>query len=320
MNSPHTPETQAIHEAADWYARLRGEPSTPALEQSWQMWLAASEHNRQAWLRVEAVCGQFRRVPGQLSIPALSAPEKRRAVLRSLALCAVLGTGGTLAYRQTPWREWGSDYRTAAGERRDVRLADGSRLLLNTLSAVDVRFDDGQRLIRLHAGEILVVTHADPVTPSRPFRVHTAHGQILALGTRFTVRVADGVTTVDVLEKAVEVSPLYLPEQRWRVEAGQHISFGVRHAALPVAADPAAGSWENGRLVVVDRRLADVLAELSRYRSGYLGCDPAVAELRISGAFPLADTDEALAALTESFPLRIEYFTRYWVRVLPRPV
>lgn len=319
MNSPHDHETQAIHEAADWYARLRGEPSTPALEQSWQAWLAASEHNRRAWQRVETVCGRFKRVPGQLSIPALSAPEKRRAVLRSLALFAVLGAGGTLAYRQAPWREWTSDYRTAAGERRDVRLADGSRLLLNTRSAVDVRFDDGQRLICLHAGEILVATHADPATPPRPFRVHTAHGRILALGTRFAVRVEDGVTTVSVQEKAVEASPLHLPERRQRVEAGQRFSFGARHAAPPEAADPAAGSWENGRLVVVDRRLADVLAELSRYRSGHLGCDPAVADLRISGAFPLADTDEALAALAESFPLRIEYFTRYWVRVLPRP-
>ncbi|WP_102299652.1 FecR domain-containing protein [Janthinobacterium sp. AD80] len=33
-----------------------------------------------------------------------------------------------------------ADYRTATGERRDVALADGSVLSLNTGSAVNVRF------------------------------------------------------------------------------------------------------------------------------------------------------------------------------------
>jgi transmembrane sensor len=318
MNSPLDAQTRAIHEAADWYARLRGEPSTPALEQDWQNWLASSETNRQAWLRVETVCGRFQQIPGQLSIPALSAPNRRRAALRSFVLFAVLGTSGAMAYRQAPWREWSSDYHTATGERRDLRLADGSRLLLNTRSAVDVRFDGEQRLIQLHAGEVLVTTHLDPMTPPRPFRVVTAQGSILALGTRFTVRVDDGLSTVAVLEKAVEVSPWQQRELRQRVTAGERISFGTRDiGALQTSADDAA-AWENGRLIVVDRPLVEVLAELSRYRSGHLGCSPAIAHWRISGAFPLDDTDEALLALAESFPLQIEYRTRYWVRVVAR--
>lgn len=318
MNSPLDPQTQAIHEAADWYARLRGEPSTPALERSWQAWLAASETHRQAWQRVETVCGQFGQVPGQLCIPALSVPATRRAVLRSFALFAVLGGSGMLACRQMPWQEWTSDYRTATGERRDIRLADGSQLLLNTGSAVNVRFDGEQRLIELHAGEILVSTQLDPMTPPRPFRVHTEQGRILALGTRFTVRVESGTTTVTVLEKVVEASPRHLPHLRQRVEADQQYSF-VDHAPGKLdAASPAASTWQHGRLVVVDRPLAEVLAELARYRSGYLGCSPALAGLRISGAFPLDNTDEALIALAESFPLQIEYRTRYWVRVMPR--
>jgi len=319
MNSPLDAQTRAIHEAADWYARLRGEPPTPVLDQSWQAWLAASELNRHAWQRVETVCGRFQQVPGQLSIPALSAPDnRRRAVLRSFALFAVLGASGAMAYRQAPWREWSSDYRTATGERRDLRLADGSQLILNTRSAVNVRFDGEQRLIELHTGEILVATHVDPMTPPRPFRVHTTQGRILALGTRFTVRIDDGVTTVQVLEKAVEASPEGQPALRQRVEAGQQFSFNADKLASlqPVAAGSAA--WNDGRLVVVDRPLSEVLAELSRYRKGHLGCSPALANLRISGAFPLDNTDEALLALAENFPLQIEYRTRFWVNVVQR--
>ena len=320
MNSPGDATVRAIHEAADWYARLRGEPATPALEQAWQDWLSADAMNDQAWQRVEAVCGEFKRVPGLLALPTLNGPAKRRSVLRSLALFAVLGSSGLLAYRQVPWSEWRSDYRTATGERRRIALADGSQLTLNTRSAVDVRFSLSQRLIELHAGEILITTHRDPQTPARPFVVQTEHGRILALGTRFNVRIDAGCTTVSVLEKAVEASPQQHPERAQRVEAGQQLSFSEHDHGPQQRADMSAASWEHGRLVVIDRPLAEVLAELSRYRSGYLGCDPGVANLKISGAFPLDDPEEALAALLESFPLRIERFTHLWTRIVARTI
>jgi transmembrane sensor len=317
MNRSADLPTRAIYEAAEWYARLRGEAASPALDQAWQAWLMADETHGRAWQRVEAVCGQFKRVPGQLSVPTLSALSSRRTVLRSLALFAVAGGSGLLAYRHGPWPEWRSDFRTATGERREVQLADGSLLMLNTRSAVDVAFDAGQRLIQLRAGEILISTRPDFQSPPRPFRVRTEHGEVLALGTRFSVRVEEGATTVTVLEKAVEAGPRLQPALRQRVEAGQQLRFGSMEAEPLRSADPAADSWVQGRLVAVDMPLERVLAELSRYRSGYLGCDPAVAELKVSGAFPLDDSEQALAALVASFPLRVERYTRYWIRVLP---
>lgn len=320
MNAPGEANVRAIHAAADWYARLRGEPATPELEQAWQDWLAADATHRQAWQRVEAVCGKFKRVPGELALPALSKPSSRRAVLRSLALFSLLGGSGLLAYRQVPWAEWRSDYRTATGERRRIKLADGSQLTLNTRSAVDVRFSADQRLIELHTGEILIRTQRDPHTPARPFMVHTEHGHIQALGTQFTVRIEAGQTTVSVLEKTVEVRPQLRPDLVQRVTAGQQLSFSATDSAPLHALEIGAGSWVSGHLVVVERPLAEVLAELSRYRSGYLGCAPAVATLKISGAFPLDDSEQTLAALSESFPLRVERFTQYWVRLVPRAI
>jgi transmembrane sensor len=64
--------------------------------------------------------------------------------------------------------------------------------------------------------------------------------------------------------------------------------------------------------------LAEFLAELRRYRTGWIDCAPEVASLPISGAFPLADTDRVLAAVADTLPLRLRYRTRYWVSVLPR--
>ncbi|MFN3988084.1 MAG: FecR domain-containing protein [Rhodocyclaceae bacterium] len=309
-------EARAVHEAARWYARLRAEPATPALEQAWRDWLAADDAHRSAWGKVERVCGQFGLVPGRLAVSTLAAPG-RRTVLRGLVAIAVAG-GATLFAWQAPWHVWQSGYRTAAGERREFELADGSQLTLNTRSAADVAYSRQQRLVRLHAGEMLVATRPDVLSPARPFIVETAHGSILALGTRFNVRIEDERTEVTVLEDAVEVGLLHAPALRLRVEAGQRLSFSPRDASPLLPVRPGAASWVDGHLVVLDLPLGDVLAELSRYRTGHLGCDPAVAQLKVSGAFPVDDIDQALAALTDSFPLRIERFTPYWTRVRPR--
>ena len=70
-------------------------------------------------------------------------------------------------------------------------------------------------------------------------------------------------------------------------------------------------------LVVEDLPLGELLAKLREYRPGYLGLDPSLESLRISGSFPLHDTDRALAALPPSLPVQIERHTDWWVKVAP---
>ena len=60
-----------------------------------------------------------------------------------------------------------------------------------------------------------------------------------------------------------------------------------------------------------------MLAELDRYRIGYLGCDPRIAPLRISGNFSTERPDQALALIASSHHLRLQRLTRYGVRLLP---
>ena len=56
-----------------------------------------------------------------------------------------------------------------------------------------------------------------------------------------------------------------------------------------------------------------LLGELSRYRRGVLRCDPAVAQLAVSGAFPLLDSNLALSMLQATYPLRIRRVTDFWI-------
>src|SRR5256885_16408705 len=70
------------------------------------------------------------------------------------------------------------------------------------------------------------------------------------------------------------------------------------------------------------QRLDDFLAELNRYRPGWLHADPAVAGLRFSGVFPLDEggidgTDAVLAMLPGALPVQLRWRTRWWVVVEP---
>ena len=82
-----------------------------------------------------------------------------------------------------------------------------------------------------------------------------------------------------------------------------------------MAARESAAAWSRGVLVAENMRVADFLEELGRYRAGFLRCDPAVADWRVTGVFSVLDTDRALRNLMLGLPLAVNYRTPYWVTV-----
>ncbi len=301
----------ALRDAAQWHARLGAAPGCPRTHEQWQAWHQQDALHQWAWQQLQAFHSGLCGVPSGLAQRTLAtdlAQPARRTLLKGLLLG--LGVSGLAwsGYRQSPL--WLADQRTATGERRTLRLEDGTRLVLNTASAVDIRFDSQQRLILLRAGEILLETGKDP----RPLKVRSAQGEMRALGTRFSVRQYDDLTELGVLEHAVAVRNR--PEGvEVRVEAGMSLRFGDGPLPSPQPLDPNRAEWAQGRLVIDNWRLGEALDELQRYRPGVITCTDDVAGLRVSGAYPLDDTDRALAALAKVLPLRIDRRTRYWVRV-----
>jgi len=312
-------DPQLLSEAADWLMTLRYGDDAQKAQAGFDRWRRQSPAHGAAWARAEALLGVFAQVPagiGRDALQALQRPSRRRG-MGMLGALLVAAPAGWLAWRHMPWREWTADVATATGERRSMVLADGSQLVLNTASAVDIVFTAAERRIRLQAGEILVTTHADPSPTHRPFVVQTAQGTVRALGTRFGVRRLDEHTTrVAVVEHAVDIRPANGASRVLR--AGTQADFEAGGIGPAAAVESSATLWEQGMLLARNMRLADVVAEMGRYRSGVLRCHPAVADLRVSGAVSLADTDAGLALLARSLPLRIEQTTRYWVTVAPR--
>lgn len=307
------PDLKILEAAATWYVQLNDGAHDDARTLAWQAWLRASPQHAAAWARVELLQQQWMQVSPHAALSGLSAAQaQRRDVLKVLGM--LIAVGGTwLASEQVPYRAMLAQQRTGFGERRALQLEDGSQLHLNVNSAVDIRFDGQQRLVRLFRGEIMIQTAKDPA--QRPFIVHTDDGSVRALGTRFCVRQLDGRTRVGVLEDAVELRPLEDPARVSRLNAGQQASFDFAHVEAVSALPSGASAWTQGMLSVNDWRLGDFIAELERYRPGVLRCAAAVRDLSISGAFRVDDSDTILENLGRTLPVQVRYLTRYWVSI-----
>jgi transmembrane sensor len=317
-----TPAFEDLQQAADWFAVLQDVSASDADRMRWQHWLDAGPGQRAAWQRVQAVAGEFTALSG---LPARQALERsgsvtrRRGVLRALAVVPVAGLAGWLGVRELSWRGWVAAHRTDTGERREIVLADGSHMWLNTATALDVDFSPTLRRIVLHRGEVLITSGHDDASVARHLVVDVPQGRLTALGTRFAVRHEEGgAVRLAVFEGAVQARPLTGDEPR-TLTAGEQALVFADHVEPPVAVAGYGDDWTRGMLVADGMRLGDFLVELGRYRTGYLGCAPDVADLRIVGAYPLADTDRVLDALQATLPVMVHRPMPWWVVVGAAP-
>lgn len=306
---------QAIH----WKVSLLPLPDDSTLWQEFTAWLQRSPDHMLAWQRIERMCGDISNSIGktgrQAALVALEESAqglRRRRALKLLSLLFAATSTASLGYRASPLS---ADFRTATGERRSMTLPDGSRLTLNTHSAVDLHFSSDERLLVLREGELLLESGADAGAPlQRPLRVRAEQALFEAIGTRFLVRQDDAMCRLLVEEGRVAITSL--GGEQLIAEAGETFSVGTniireRGASLQL------GGWLRGALVVEGITLGEFLAELSRYRSGYLGCAEDVANLRLSGVFQLDDSDALLSLLPELLPVRVVTRSRWWARVMP---
>lgn len=338
--SPQPPAAAAdpvLDQAIAWLVKLRADAGRTApdavLQARIDAWRLADARHEAVWGELMAAEAQFQRLvalpvpPEQWQQPLseLTRTRTRRQARRRWLGGVTLGLGGlalgALAARQAGLWEGldGQRYATATGQHRRLALGDGTQLALDTETSVQVRFDGRQRLLVLQQGDIFIDTGKDALAPQhRPFLVQTAQARLQALGTRFDVRQQQGSTRLTVLEGRVAVTTGQEP--RTVIEPGETVDIDAqghlrRQATGSAAMDPTA--WLEGSLVARQMRLAEVLAEIARYRHGWLQCDAAVAQLRVSGVFQLQDSDAALESLAQALPVAIERRTRFWVRVVP---
>ncbi|KKO64733.1 fec operon regulator FecR [Janthinobacterium sp. KBS0711] len=311
-----------LQRAAEWMARLWAEDASAADADACAAWRAAHPEHERAWARLQRFARQFDALPREVARGALAPVQRRvtgrRRALQLLGLIAAGGGTALLAHETGLWQRAASDYRTAVGETRAIVLADGTHVVLDTASAIDVCYGANERRIVLRAGAILVTSAHETTPVYRPLLVETPQGTATALGTRFSVRLDDGESRVAVFQGAVALQPLQEGAPSLHLQAGQQAGYTRLDVQDVTNVENSAAAWADGSLVAERMRLDELLAELERYRHGVLRCDESIAGLRVTGVYSLRDTDRSLANLAASLPVQLVYRTRYWVSVGPR--
>lgn len=311
------PGATAVRQAIQWMLRLRENGHDPALLQQCRQWRSARHENEQAWQRVIHLHQDLdlRATPGAgLALQTLETSQRRlhrRQALKLLGGVAMVGTTAWLGKDLDAVNAWASDYATGTGERRSFALPDGSLMQLNTRSAVDLAFNDQQRLVRLKQGEMMITC-----SPQHPLLVQTRDALLEGFAGRFVARQGSDCTRLSVSHGRVAIHrPGNGNGQLQWIESGQHWRLDAQGAHRLKQVDMDAMAWTEGLIVTRDMRLFDFLAQVSRYRHGYLGCSDDIADLRLSGVFRLDDPEQLLQLLPRTLPVRLRQRTRWWVRV-----
>ncbi|CAD6873218.1 FecR domain-containing protein [Methylomonas fluvii] len=313
---------RVVAEAAEWFMVLSSGSVRPEETAQWQAWLALHPDHQMAWARVEFYSGKLKSLPPQAAFAttaALNAPNlNRRRMLLSMAMFGLAGMSGWQISRGRYWQEWLADQHTALGESKIITLTDGSTVVLDSGSALNVDFSVNFRRLQLVKGEIYIETAPDTVGWKRPFVVDTPEGRVLALGTRFSVSQQENRTQVTVFQDAVEIQPTDTTSAKQTLRAGQQAQFAANHIESIYQHNQDRPAWTQGFIVADDLPLSEFLLQLSRYRPSYITCAPEIADLRIIGSYPLKDTDKILAFLEANLPVKLSHPLPFWVKVLPR--
>ncbi len=307
---PKRPTDMEPQTAQQWFVLLQDDDATDADRQLFAAWLAADPAHARAWRETEQLWTRM-----DAAVPALRARETwqatrkpavqitRRGWLKQAAVAAlVLGGGVGVAVSSDLF----ADHRTGVGERRNLKLADGSVVELDADSALSVAFSAGQRRISLHRGRAFFQVASDP---SRPFVVAADNGEIRALGTAFSVKIAPaGLVQVAVSEHAVAVS---LGGDTVRLDEGRALAYGAGGIGEMAPADIASQlGWRQDRLFFQEAPLREVVADLDRYRPGrILILDDDLADLPVTGFFHAGQTEAALQTIEATLPVRLGRLT-----------
>lgn len=320
LPEPVDPADPIAARAIAWAVQLRSGEASAADHAAFDNWRRADPRHEAAAARMERALGRLNELPQGLAPRhamrrSLLAQAGRRSALRNTLglVLAGVGVGGGLlwSHGQRPLSALAADFSTGTGERRVFALADGSRLWLNARSVVDQSFDGATRRLHLRTGEVIVEVVKDP--DGRPFIVQTAQGRIQALGTRFLVRQDDDSSLVAVLHSAVRIEPLQ--GQALTLAQGRSARLTAQGVAQEALAPQAASAWEDGFVEVHDRPLQDVVDALRPYHPGVLRVSPQAARLRVTGSFPLDDSERTLAALERALPITVQRRTGWWVSI-----
>jgi transmembrane sensor len=196
---------------------------------------------------------------------------------------------------------------TKAGEHKQINLPDGSVLILNSATSIQIsNHFSSQRLIRIVDGEVYFDVKHDI---SRIFTIQSGPLTTRVLGTAFDIRayhqlnkIAVGVTR-GMVSVAIENKPVHL------LPKGQQLVFEklqTRVSIMPI--DKQLLAWQQGRLVLNDASFEEMAFLLNKNYGIFVSCpDHSVTSKHFSANLPTSlSAIKALEVIAAIYQLELK--------------
>lgn len=175
----------------------------------------------------------------------------------------------------------GRTFVSKAGEKKTIKLEDGSVVILNGASTLVLNdgFNSKNRRLKLDGEGYFEVKHSDKV----PFVVETKSLLITDLGTKFNVKAFSGdrFTETALIEGLIEVAAVGKPDEKVLLRPNQKITFsnfpqpesaekGTKLNILPLSKNTVANTivetdWVQNRLTFSDENFSEIASKLERW-------------------------------------------------------
>ncbi|AYC33664.1 iron dicitrate transport regulator FecR [Pseudomonas cavernae] len=264
-------------------------------------------HDEQYAREEEALARHREELRKRFPLPDLPKPAQRVRHKAAQALAILALVVGGLLWLDPAYRH--EQLTSAVGERREVTLADGSRVTLDTATDLQISWHLRSRQVRLQRGQALF-----EVSPARyrPFLVEAGATRVRVVGTVFAVKNLGSDVQVSVTRGKVSVRGSQDFANEIFLTGGQQVLAHAGQLGAPTTVDAKTQlAWKDGKLIFARTPLKQALGEIQRYRQAPLRlmneplAEGQLADLEISGVFNTAQTDAFLDLLPSILPVKL---------------
>ena len=310
-NSTGIPST-ILDSALQWAVVLGSGEVQRDQRLSFNQWLIDDPLHSLAWQRIQMIEQDFSTLR-QLSDDHSSAknPPKKRQFLKLLSAVVACVMVLTIAIEgRVNLHAWRSAYATTLGQVQHIQLAGGTKISLDSLSAINIDSSSSAPIITLLSGSIFIDSSA--ASSSKKPTIVTNDASFTPIGTQFIVNSNSKQSSLQVLAGQVKIAA---KDFQLKVLEGNSWSINDGIATPMINSGIKAGGWRQGVIEANNARLAEVLQALQPYHRGKIYYTSDVANLRVTGTFRLEDTNSALLVISAALPIDITSYTQWWTHI-----
>ncbi|MDB5608153.1 MAG: putative FecR [Bradyrhizobium sp.] len=304
--------TAIEREAHAWIRRLTSGEAGATDAAALRLWCGRSPTHAAAFSQASQLWEAFGQAGQSLRDDERISNERRRSASsvligrRALIGGALAASAAGVMIARPPLGLWPSffelraDYRTAAGEQRQIAVSEGVSVQMNARTSISIGAGGDSDAVELIAGE---ASFKMPDRQPKSFSVVAAGGRTSANGARFDVRLIGPAACVTCLADEVRVEH---QARSVTLEPRQQVAYdndGLKNVAV---IDPVVVSaWQQGLVIFNMTPLTEVIEELNRYRPGRIVLlNSELGRLPVNGRFRIDQPDEALAQIARAFGVR----------------